>query len=112
MKKEDILAKSRNENKDGDERDVQNGSKAGLVSKVCMIVMCVALQWVALLLEIPVMGSACFMIFMGGMSGEYVYRAIKINRKNDIVCAVLFGVAFAANAVAFVINVIGFVQGV
>lgn len=96
MNKDEILAKSRSENKDGDERELKilaDSSKVGMAIGGILSVMIVAFSRIV---EEPLLGLAAWTVYFSMFGSRRLYQFIKTNEKVRLVQAligILFGVA-------------------
>ena len=109
MKKEEILEKSRQENKGKlDEREMMAFGKASRIGMLVGGLLCVALMLVSyLVLNIPELAMAGWMVYfaMQGSSTIVLYKNLKIRTKLiggiiEIICAAAFAAVTVFMAVA------------
>ncbi len=106
MNKEDILKKSRNENKNGDEREEKirlrsYATSAAIGALICMVLVCIenvifdrstTLIWI---------------IYCGMMFSKCILDAILLKKKSDIFLSVLWGLCFVIDIVIYILDNIG-----
>ena len=106
MNKDDILEKSRRENKGPDEMEQYAMAAAGKVAaKVGMLVCCIAA-----ILQVIFTGAVSFeswMIYFGILSATFIVKYAKLHSKHELWVAVLYTVLFIMFAVLFVIRLVG-----
>lgn len=89
MNKEEILAKSRNENKNEDVYEKEVLKQAGYVGGITAAIVTTAL----FILEMVIKGGTNFgfwAILFSIFAGEFTYKAIKLKRKHEIVIAIVY----------------------
>ncbi len=93
MNKDEILAKSRNENKDGDEMELQilaNASKFAMKVGGIFSVIIVAFSR---LFDEPMLGLAAWTVYFSMFGSKLLYQFIKTKEKSKLLLAVL-GIVF------------------
>lgn len=97
MNKDEILAKSRNENKVQDERELQIHHRAGYIAMAAGGVVCCLICFFIRLLsdELGIVNTACFMVYtcMGAVEGWISAIMVK-NKKALWVSASVYTVLF------------------
>ncbi|WP_297961251.1 DUF6442 family protein [uncultured Ruminococcus sp.] len=96
MNKEEILAKSRQENKNRDIAEIdksKNASRFALIFSMCFIVLLTTLSFIATgHVDYGVIATEFSITF-----SMYLYRAIKSRSAADIFCAAAMGFTFAVS---------------
>lgn len=103
MNKDDILKKSREENKKGDEREEKiklrsYATSAAIGALICMVFV--------ILEEFAFNRSTThiWIIYSGMMYSKHLLDAIKLKKKDDILLAVLWGASCLINCIIYVID--------
>ncbi len=109
MEREEILKKSRKENRGGDEREAQITAKAWQFGAAVGIMICGACMMVyGLVLGEPMKYTADNMMFyMGMLAAVYTYKAVKLRARLDILFAAVFWAFFGCFTAIFIVSVIG-----
>jgi len=105
MNKEEILEKSRSENKGKDIVEEEIIRKGFLV---CWLVSLIAASVVAMV-EGIVLGkqnSGIFFSLMSGLSVFFVFKYIKLRRKHELFIAVMYGIAAICFLIAWIIYLV------
>lgn len=106
MNKEEILKASRNENQNKDIYELEIIGKAqrigGLIALSVAFVLMLAERAI---LETTNYGYFC--IVMSAGTGLWIYKAVKLKRKHEILLAALWSVMFVYAAVMAVLSFIG-----
>ncbi len=106
MNKEDILAKSRNENKNGDEREERIQLRSYAISQcigglICMLFVFVE-NWV-----FDRSAAMIWTIYSGMMFSKSILDAIKLKRRMDIALSIIWGLVLVLNAILYIMDNIG-----
>lgn len=104
MTKEEILEKSRNENKGFDEREYQVQIQAGNMARGIGLVLCCLVVFLNIRFDGPrSVRCAAWGINFGMMAVQYWVSAIRLKKTGDWVMAVLISVFFLLTGVDFII---------
>ena len=104
MTKEEILEKSRRENKDFDEREYQVLIQAGNMARGIGLVLCCLVVFLNIRFDGPrSVRCAAWAINFGMMAVQYWVSAIRLKKTGDWVMAVLISVFFLLTGVDFII---------
>lgn len=108
MDREEILEKSREENRGGDEREAQITAKAWQIGATVGIIVC---GLIMIVFGIASDGGMEYiadnlMIYFAMIATTYTVKAAKLKAKGDIVSAVLFWVCFAFWTALFAANMV------
>ena len=106
MNKDDILQKSREENKNGDERE----EKIKLRSYAISAAIGALLSMIFVFIENVILDrntTLIWIIYCGMMFSKNILDAIKLKKKSDIVLSVLWGLCFVIYIVIYILNNIG-----
>ncbi|MGN0802453.1 MAG: DUF6442 family protein [Candidatus Faecivicinus sp.] len=106
MNKDDILEKSRRENKGTDEMEQYVMAAAGkIAAKVGMLVCCI----VAILQVIfaNAINFESWMIYFSILATTFLVKYIKLHSKHELWIAVLYTVLFIMFAVLFILRLVG-----
>jgi len=106
MKKDEILEKSRNENKGADELELSVIASAGkLAAQIGMMVCCL----IAVLQVVFTDSISCesWMIYFSILSTTFIVKYIKLHQKHELVLSILYSVIFIFFTVLFVIRLVG-----
>ena len=94
MTKEEILEKSRNENKNMDEREQKIALQASMAAKISGMAVCVLISFVAKYLGCPQsLVLAVWTVYWGMMMGEYWYLFIRLRKRFHLIAAIVNTVA-------------------
>ncbi|MGN0488364.1 MAG: DUF6442 family protein [Ruminococcus sp.] len=106
MKKEEILEKSRNENKGSDEMELFALATAGkLAAQIGMIVCCIVAILQAIFTE--AISFESWMIYFSILGTIFTVKYVKLRRKHELVLAILYVGFFIFFTVLFVIRLVG-----
>lgn len=106
MNKEDILKKSRQENKNGDEREQKIQLRSDAISSAIGGLICM----VFVFLESYLFDRSAAMIwaiYSGMMFSQSIMNAVKLKRRIDIVLSVIWGIVLILNIVFYILDNIG-----
>lgn len=106
MNKEDILKKSREENKNGDEREEKIKLNSYAMSAAIGGLLCM----VFVLLETLLFGritAHLWVIYSGILFSKSLLDAVKLKKRRDIVCAVLWGIVCVLNIAVYILDCVG-----
>lgn len=110
MKKEEILEKSRNENKDADELEAYVAAAAGkTAAKIGMIVCCIVS-----ILQIIISDTISYeswMIYFSIMATISIVKYFKLHKKNEMILSIIFSVFFIFFTVLFILRLAGIING-
>ena len=106
MNKEEILKKSREENKNKDiaELEITNNAASWAYRVGGMLCALIAVLEVIFLYRIS---SECWLIFFGMLAAVFIVKFIKLRQKHELVIGLIYAVVFAFFAVKFVIDLLG-----
>ena len=106
MKKEEILEKSRNENKNADELELSVISSAGkIAAKIGMLICCLIA-----VLQVIFTGSISYeswMIYFSILSTMFIVKYIKLHQKDELVLSILYSAFFIFFTVLFILRLVG-----
>lgn len=105
MDKEEILEKSRKENKNQDlyEKDVVKTSS--LIGALVTAVLCAAFTIFELCIGAKgAMGFEAIIFTL--LAAQFIYKAAKLKRKHEIACAVMYTLSAACFTVAYIISMV------
>ncbi len=106
MKKEEILEKSRSENKGPDEMELFTLAAAGkIAAQVGMLICCLVA-----VLQVIFTGRISFeswMIYFAIIGTIFTVKYVKLRRKHELLLAILFIALFIFFTVMFVIRLVG-----
>lgn len=106
MKKEDVLEKSRNENKGADELELSVIAAAGkLAAKIGMMVCC--LIAVLQVIFTDAVSYESWMIYFSILSTMFIEKYIKLHKKHELALSILYSALFIFFTVLFVIRLVG-----
>jgi len=106
MNKEEILEKSRTENKNMDEYEKSVLSSAGkLAAQIGMLMCCVIAVLEVIFLDH--ISYASWMIYFSILSTIFIYKYLKIKDKHELLLAALYGAIFIMFTVLFINGLIG-----
>ncbi len=89
MNKEEILAKSRKDNQNGDEREIQiifNASKIGMIVGGILSLMMVLFSRI---FNEPILGLSAWTIYYAMFGGSHLYRFIQTKKKVRLLQAII-----------------------
>lgn len=90
MNKEEVLSKSRKENKKGDERDIQiitNASKVGMTIGGILAVILATIS--SIIDESPSMGFTAWAIYFSMIGSSDIYQYIKTKNKGSLIGGII-----------------------
>ncbi|MBR2048054.1 MAG: hypothetical protein IJ960_05595 [Oscillospiraceae bacterium] len=103
MDRDEILEKSRKENRNMDEREQQIARQASIAAKVSGMTACLLVSIVAKCLGCPqYLFFALWTVYWGMNLGEFWYRAIRLKKRNDLLAAIVNTVACILCGLCFV----------
>lgn len=90
MKKEDILAKSREENEGKtDERELKILSDASKVGMCIGLIVSYIMVMISKIFDVPVLGLSAWSVCFSMGAGREIYQFIKMKNKGDLVKAII-----------------------
>lgn len=107
MNKEEILQASRNENQNKDIFELEVISKGQRIGGLIAVIITFALTFIeSVIMDIGVNYKYCLIIISAG-AALWIYKAVKLKRKHEILLAVLWSVMTIFSAVMAVLGFIG-----
>ncbi len=106
MNKDDILKKSRAENRNGDEREEKIRLHSYAMSAAIGGLLCM----ICVLIENGIFNRSTTLIwtiYTGMMFSQKLLNSIKLKKRFDIVLSVIWGLCCVINAVAYILSNIG-----
>ncbi len=106
MNKEDILQKSRKENKKGDEREEKIQLRSYAISAVIGALICM----VFIILERNIFdrnANHIWIIYSGMIFSKYLIDAIKLKKKEKVLFSILWGSVCLIHSVLYVMDNVG-----
>ncbi len=108
MNRDEILNKSRSENKNGDERELQVNAKAGNIAfrfggALCMILMLIE----RLLCNTSKVVPPLFAVYLFMASSSEIYAGIVLKTKKRWIPGVIYGLLCIAFTVFFIMDCVG-----
>ena len=95
MTKEEILEKSRNENKGFDEREQQTRTMAGNISQSFGVFLCLLTAMINRYFDGPrVVSTAVLMIYVGMGASQYIVSALRLKKVSDWLMALFLTAVF------------------
>ncbi|MDY4066444.1 DUF6442 family protein [Bullifex sp.] len=105
MNKEEILSKSKKDNKGVDEMELYVLSTAGkIASKVGLLVCCFVAVLQAVLTHN--VSFECWMIYFSILAATFIVKYIKLHRKHELLVASIYSILFLLFTVLFIINLL------
>ena len=106
VERDEILARSRQENATQDERELQIYYRAGSIAKAVGGLLCVWISYVVTIISdnLGIVSTACWAIYMGMATVEYWICAVRVKYKK------LYWVGASACSIFFVLYAFFFVQ--
>ncbi|MEA4912925.1 MAG: DUF6442 family protein [Oscillospiraceae bacterium] len=106
MEKEDILEKSRSENKGADELELSVMAAAGkLAAKISMTVCC--LIAVLQVIFTDSISYESWMIYFSILGTMFIVKYIKLHKKHELALSILYSAMFIFFTVLFAIRLVG-----
>ena len=105
MNKEDILKRSREENKNGDEREEKIKLRSYATSSAIGALICM----VFILLEEFVFNRSTthiWIIYSGIMFSKHLIDAYKLKKKEDVAFSIIYGAICLINCIIYVIDIV------
>ncbi len=105
MNREEILAKSRQENSSRDPYELEVNKKASELGAISAIIICAVLYTA----EIFICGSnnyGLWSIAAAVNAGTYLYSGIKLGKKRRIVIGIIWAIVMVVNIVSAITNLI------
>jgi len=105
MTKEEILEKSRNENKNQDIFDLETQKKASMFA----FVAAGALGVLIFIIKLIITKTASYdllMIVLGMESTMFIYKFIKLRKKHELVVAIMYTIGFLLMTAAWIKNLV------
>ena len=103
MNKEEILAKSRAENKGTDEREQQVIARAGQIAAAVGGLLCMAISILEAIFH-DTFSVIPWLIYTGMQGALFLYKYLGLRRRHELILAILFLALCAAFAVCYVIS--------
>lgn len=102
MTKEEILEKSRKENKGFDEREQQTKIMAGNISQSFGVILCLLTSMINRYFDGPrIVTIAVLMIYVGMGASQYIVSAIRLKKVSDWVMALCLTAVFVLSILKF-----------
>ena len=105
MEKEEILEKSRNENKNQDLVEVEIIKKSSSISLLVVSILCTIFT----IFEVHIGAKGYFAfqaIMFATVASQYIYKSVKLKRKSDIICAILESIATISFTIMYIYDMI------
>ena len=101
MDKKEILEKSRNDNKNQDERERSVGIQSSLVGLLCasVVILFLACHRMFVLSWAPI--DDLLVILCAALAGTHLHRAIRLKNLLSALCALIFLILGAANLIEY-----------
>lgn len=93
MNKEEILAKSRKENKNGDEREIQTLANASKVGMAVGGILSAIIVIYSRIVDIPLLGLSAWTVYFSMFGSRRLFQFIKTREKARLLQAVI-GIVF------------------
>ena len=106
MTKEEILAKSRDENRNGDLIDLEVQSKAAKVGIFVSFLLCAVISIVEFVFTKKV-SVQCWMVFFGITATIFLIKFIKIHKKHELFVFICYLVVFILLSIRFIFTLLG-----
>ncbi len=103
MNRKEILAKSREENAGGDERETQSIFKAGSIASGVGLLMCTFVVWMEGFFA-PERFPSIWLVYLSMISANCFVKYHHLRRKRDLVFGVIFSVITVLYVVLFIKN--------
>ena len=106
MNKEDILEKSRQENKNGDEREAKIRLNSYAMSAAIGALLCIVFVFIENIVfdrSTPLI----WIIYCGMLFSKSILDAVKLKKKLDLVLSALWGLCVVLNVVIYLLDNIG-----
>ena len=107
MDRDEILRKAKAENKNRDIYELEILNKGQRVGGRVAVAVTLALMIVEMMFFDLSMNYGYYLIIMSAAAGLWIYKAIKLRRRNDIIIAVMFTVISVYSAIMAIMNLIG-----
>lgn len=104
MNKEEILAKSRQDNKDKDLYELEVNKKASEIGSISGIIIC-AVLYAAEVMVCGTQNYGLWSIIAAVVAGTYLYSGIKIKSKKRIVIGIIWTVVAVIAIVTAIVNI-------
>ena len=109
MNKEDILAKSRKENKNKDVAELEVIYQASSIAgRVGLLVCCVIAVLEVIFLGRPNLST--WAIYFSILAALMIVKCIKLRRRHELWVAILYSVCFAAFFIAYILKLTGVID--
>jgi len=106
MTKEEILAKSKTENKNQDVYDLDTQKSAAAIAVYVASILCCLLIIVKSVVS-KVVPFELIMILSGMEIALFTTKFVKMHKKHELLVAIVYGVAFIVSTIAWVKQLIG-----
>ena len=106
MNKEEILERSRTENKNMDEYERSVLASAGKLSAQIGMLMCCVIA-VLEVIFLDHISYASWMIYFSILSTIFIYKYLKMKNKHELLLAIFYCAIFIMFTVLFIIDLIG-----
>lgn len=103
MDREEILAKSRNENQKMDERERDVIGQAGKIAAMVGAIVCMLIYGIDYTFA-EKYSPSCFIIYGSIMVVANLVKYIKLKRKNELALTIVFGLITIANLVIYIMS--------
>ncbi len=108
MNREEILNKSRLENKNGDERELQVNAKAGNIAFRFGVLMCMLMVVIErLLCSTSTISSPLFAVYCFMTAVSELYVGITLKSKKGLYLGIVFGILCVLFLVFFILDCVG-----
>ena len=107
MDRDEILRKAKAENKNRDIYELEILNKGQRVGGRVAVAVTLALMIIEMMFFDLSMNYGYYLIIVSAAAGLWIYKAIKLRRRNDIIIAVMFTVISVYSAIMAIMNLIG-----
>ncbi len=105
MNKDDILAKSRDENKNGDEREEKIRLRSYATSAVVGAFVCMMFVIIESFFDRSI--SIIWAIYSAMMFTKHILDAIQLKKRSDIGFSIMWGIVFVLQVFGYILDNIG-----
>lgn len=106
MNRDDILKKSREENKNGDEREEKIKLNSFAISAAIGALLCMIFVFIETVF-FDRNATLIWIIYCSMMFSKSFLDSIKLKKRTDIVLSILWGLCFVINIVIYILDNIG-----
>lgn len=105
MEKEEILAKSRKENKNKDIAELEVVNRSGRIAAIVGAVLCCVISFLDWHFT-KTINCACWAVDFGMLTAMFVAKYVKLKKKHELIVAIVYFLIFAFFCYGYIFNLV------